>query len=277
MKKFTLVLLPLLFSAQTHRFIFEFKFKSDSLSKEFRTENMVLDINPDEFKFYPYAYAENDSLGKVRNYKNIMWDDQLPALKRNKNSYTNTSYILLNDFFSFQTEDKISWNLSNETKKSAQYTLQKATTNFGGRKWTAWFSKEVNLSEGPYKFRGLPGLIFEIQDDQQNFIFSLVKSQKFKNTYDTSEFLESFGGKKPIPINEKVLLKKRMELFNDPLRDFKEDFKKSNGAGKFSVLGIEVKSIEQFKELTEGFQEMIRKENNPIEIDKAVKYPTKKR
>lgn len=277
MKKFTLVLLPLLFSAQTHRFIFEFKFKSDSLSKEFRTENMVLDINPDEFKFYPYAYAENDSLGKVRNYKNIMWDDQLPALKRNKNSYTNTSYILLNDFFSFQTEDKISWNLSNETKKSAQYTLQKATTNFGGRKWTAWFSKEVNLSEGPYKFRGLPGLIFEIQDDQQNFIFSLVKSQKFKNTYDTSEFLESFGGKKPIPINEKVLLKKRMELFNDPLRDFKEDFKKSNGAGKFSVLGIEVKSIEQFKELTERFQEMMRKENNPIEIDKAVKYPTKKR
>ena len=277
MKKFTLVLLPLLFSAQTHRFIFEFKFKSDSLSKEFRTENMVLDINPDEFKFYPYAYAENDSLGKVRNYKNIMWDDQLPALKRNKNSYTNTSYILLNDFFSFQTEDKISWNLSNETKKSAQYTLQKATTNFGGRKWTAWFSKEVNLSEGPYKFRGLPGLIFEIQDDQQNFIFSLVKSQKFKNTYDTSEFLESFGGKKPIPINEKILLKKRMELFNDPLRDFKEDFKKSNGAGKFSVLGIEVKSIEQFKELTERFQEMIRKENNPIEIDKAVKYPTKKR
>ncbi|MBE2273848.1 MAG: GLPGLI family protein [Flavobacteriales bacterium] len=277
MKKFTLVLLPLLFSAQTHRFIFEFKFKSDSLSKEFRTENMVLDINPDEFKFYPYAYAENDSLGKVRNYKNIMWDDQLPALKRNKNSYTNTSYILLNDFFSFQTEDKISWNLSNETKKSAQYTLQKATTNFGGRKWTAWFSKEVNLSEGPYKFRGLPGLIFEIQDDQQNFIFSLVKSQKFKNTYDTSEFLESFGGKKPIPINEKVLLKKRMELFKDPLRDFKEDFKNSNGAGKFSVLGIEVKSIEQFKELTERFQEMMRKENNPIEIDKALKYPTKKR
>ena len=277
MKKFTLVLLPLLFSAQTHRFIFEFKFKSDSLSKEFRTENMVLDINPDEFKFYPYAYAENDSLGKVRNYKNIMWDDQLPALKRNKNSYTNTSYILLNDFFSFQTEDKISWNLSNETKKSAQYTLQKATTNFGGRKWTAWFSKEVNLSEGPYKFRGLPGLIFEIQDDQQNFIFSLVKSQKFKNTYDTSEFLESFGGKKPIPINEKILLNKRMELFNDPLRDFKEDFKNSNGAGKFSVLGIEVKSIEQFKKLTERFQEMMRKENNPIEIDKAVKYPTKKR
>ncbi|HOB23977.1 MAG TPA: GLPGLI family protein [Kaistella sp.] len=277
MKKFILILFPLLFSAQTHRFIFEFKFKSDSLSKEFRTENMVLDINPDEFKFYPYAYAENDSLGKVRNYKNIMWDDQLPALKRNKNSYTNTSYILLNDFFSFQTEDKISWNLSNETKKSAQYTLQKATTNFGGRKWTAWFSKEVNLSEGPYKFRGLPGLIFEIQDDQQNFIFSLVKSQKFKNTYDTSEFLESFGGKKPIPINEKILLKKRMELFNDPLRDFKEDFKKSNGAGKFSVLGIEVKSIEQFKELTERFQEMMRKENNPIEIDKAVKYPTKKR
>lgn len=277
MKKLILLFLPLLFNAQTHRFIYEYKFKNDSLAKEFRNENMVLDINPDEVKFYPYSYAENDSLGKVRNYKNIIWDDQLSALKRKKNSNSNTSFILLNDFFTIQTDDFITWKLSNETKKSGEYNLQKATANFGGRNWIAWFSKEVNISEGPYKFCGLPGLIFEIQDDQQNFIFSLVKSQKFKNTYDTSEFLESFGGKKPIPINEKILLKKRMELFNDPLRDFKEDFKNSNGAGKFSVLGIEVKSIEQFKELTERFQEMMRKENNPIEIDKAVKYPTKKR
>ena len=275
MKNLIFLLLPFLFSAQTHRFIYEFKYKSDSLSKEYRTENMILDINPDEVKFYPYAYAENDSLNKVRNYKNTMWDDQLPALKRNKNSNINTSFILMNDFFSYKTEDKINWKLSNETKKSGEYNLQKATTNFGGRNWTAWFAKEVILNEGPYKFRGLPGLIFEIEDDKKNFKFSLAKSQKFKNTYDTSEFLESFSGKKPIAINEKILLKKRMELFNDPLQDFKEQYKNSNGAGKFSVLGTEIKSIDQFKELTERYQEMMRKENNPIELNKALKYPVK--
>ena len=233
---------------------------------------MVLDINPDEFKFYPYAYAENDSLGKVHNQKNIMWDDQLPALKRNKNSYTNTSYILLNDFFSFQTEDKISWNLSNETKKSAQYTLQKATTNFGGRKWTAWFSKEINLSEGPYKFRGLPGLIFEISDDKRNFSFSLINSWKLPKTYDTSDFIENFAGQKAIPTTEKIIKKMELEFFNDPLRDMRENFN-PNAEGEYRVYGVKITSKEQFKELTKMAQERMKKEYNPIEIDKAVKYP----
>ncbi|MBH2024577.1 MAG: GLPGLI family protein, partial [Flavobacteriales bacterium] len=173
------LLISVALSAQTHRFIYEYKFKSDSLAKDFRKENMVLDVNPDEVKFYPYVYAENDSLNKVRDFKNIMWDDAVPALKRKSGSNTNISYFLLTDFFSLKTEDKILWTLTNETKKSGDYLLQKATAGFGGRKWIAWFSKDVAVDEGPYKFRGLPGLIFEINDDRNNFIFNLIKSQKF--------------------------------------------------------------------------------------------------
>lgn len=271
------LLISVALSAQTHRFIYEYKFKSDSLAKDFRKENMVLDVNPDEVKFYPYVYAENDSLNKVRDFKNIMWDDAVPALKRKSGSNTNISYFLLTDFFSLKTEDKILWTLTNETKKSGDYLLQKATAGFGGRKWIAWFSKDVAVAEGPYKFRGLPGLIFEINDDRNNFIFNLIKSQKFNNTYDTSEFLEKFAGKKPIEISENFLNKKKLEMFNDPLRDFKEQFKNSSGSGTFMVMGTQVKSAEQFKELSENFQEMLRKENNPIEIDKALKYPLKKK
>ena len=276
MKYLILLLFPFLMSAQTHRFIYEYQFKSDSLAKEFTKENMILDINPDEVKFYPYFFAENDSLNKLKNNNNSSWDDVLPVLKRNRNSNKNTSYVLLNDLFSIQTEDPINWKLSTDTKKVGNYNLQKATTTFGGRNWVAWFNTDIVLNEGPYKFRGLPGLIFEIADVQNSFNFNLVKSYQLKSTYDTSEFLESFAGQKAIPITEKILLKKQLELFNDPLQDFKEDFKNSKGEGTFMVMNIKIKSLDQFKELTTMTQKRMRNQNNPIERDKAIQYPKSK-
>lgn len=275
MKYLLLLLFPFFISAQTHRFIYEYQFKSDSLTKALTKENMILDINPDEIKFYPYFFAENDSINKLKNNNNSSWDDLLPVITRSRNTNKNTSYVLLNDLFSVQTVDPINWKLSTETKKVGNYSLQKATTTFGGRNWTAWFNTEINLNEGPYKFRGLPGLIFEISDDRNNFSFSLVKSYQLKSTYDTSEFLESFAGQKSVPITEKMLLKKQLELFNDPLQDFKEMFKNSKGEGSFSVMGVKIKSLDQFKELTTMTQERMRKENNPIELDKVIHYPKK--
>lgn len=275
MKYLLLLLFPFFISAQTHRFIYEYQFESDSLTKELTKENMILDINPDEIKFYPYFFAENDSINKLKNNNNSSWDDLLPVITRSRNTNKNTSYVLLNDLFSVQTVDPINWKLSTETKKVGNYSLQKATTTFGGRNWTAWFNTEINLNEGPYKFRGLPGLIFEISDDRNNFSFSLVKSYQLKSTYDTSDFLESFAGQKAIPITEKMLVKKQLELFNDPLQDFKEMFKNSKGEGSFSVMGVKIKSLDQFKELTTMTQERMRKENNPIELDKAIHYPKK--
>jgi len=273
MKIVLLLLFPFLFSAQTHRFIYEYQFKSDSLSKDFRKENMILDINPDDAKFYLYDYAENDSLNKVRNFSNVIWDDGIPALKRSRNSFKNTSYYLTNAFFMVETIDEMKWKLFSETKKVGNYNLQKATTNFGGRNWTAWFNTGIILNEGPYKFRGLPGLIFEISDDKNNFSFKLIKSYQLKSTFNTNDFLEKFDGQKALLITEKILAKQQVDMFNNPLKDFKEAFKNSNGEGKFRVMGTEVKSLDQFQELTIQTQDRMRRENNPLELDKALKYP----
>lgn len=84
-KLFLFLLFSILGNAQTHRFIYEFKFKEDSTTQNFRKENMVLDVNPTDVKFYSYGYVENDSINKVRNFKNVMWDDALPAITRKIN------------------------------------------------------------------------------------------------------------------------------------------------------------------------------------------------
>ncbi|WP_435522983.1 hypothetical protein [Chryseobacterium indoltheticum] len=84
MKKLILLLFPFILSAQTHRFIYQFHYKLDSTAKEFAKENMILDINPDDVKFYPYSYAETDSLNIIRGQKRSRWDDHLPALVRKR-------------------------------------------------------------------------------------------------------------------------------------------------------------------------------------------------
>ncbi|MEG0761099.1 GLPGLI family protein [Chryseobacterium sp.] len=275
MKKLILLLFPLLFSAQTHRFIYQFHYKLDSTATELAAENMILDINPDDVKFYPYSYAETDSLNIIRGQRRSRWDDHLPAVIRKKDSFENTSLILLNDLFSLKSKDKMNWKLLNDTKVDGQYKLQKATTTFGGRNWIAWFSKDVNLSEGPYKFRGLPGLIFEIEDDKKNFIFKLSKSMKLPKTYE-AKFLDSFIGKKPIPVSEKIIAKKQLELYNNPLQDIAESFKSNtNSENTYYVMGVQIKSVDQIKGMSDESRKTMLKENNPIEIDKAIKYTVK--
>lgn len=273
MKKLILILFPLCLSAQTHRFVYQFQYKSDSLANSFAKDNMILDINPDDVRFYPYYYAETDSLNMIRGQNVNVWDDHLPAIVRKKNSFENRSLIMLNDFFSLQSTDKMIWKLHNDTKTEGPYTLQKATTTFGGRDWTAWFCKEVSLGEGPYKFRGLPGLIFEVADDKNNFIFKLIKSMKFQKTY-SAKFLESFSGRKPIPVNEKIIALKQLELYNDPLHDIVESFKSNTDPeSTFYVSGVQIKSLDQLKGMSDIRRKTMLRENNPIEIDKAVTYP----
>jgi GLPGLI family protein len=277
MKYLLLLLFPFLSSAQTHRFIYEYQFKTDSLAKDFTKENMVLDINPDEVKFYPYFQIKNDSLNKITENRNIMWDDQLPSLKRKINSNRTTNYYFLDNYFSVESEDKINWSLSNETKKEGEYLLQKATTNFGGRKWIAWFTQEITINEGPYKFRGLPGIIFQVEDDNKSFTFHLIKSQKLNTTSNTIDFLETFAGQKPLPISQKILDKKILENFEDPLRDMRESFKNNtNKENTFWVMGSKVQSLDQFKQLSDETKNRMRRENNPIELDKAIHYPKQK-
>ena len=270
-----IIMVSMTLTAQTHRFIYEYHYKVDSTDAEMRKVSMVLDVNPSDVKFYNYDFVVTDSTNKTKGQNNIIWDDT-PALIRKKNSNINSNYINVQNMFIVDTEDHVDWKLFDETKNFGGYQLQKATTGFGGRKWTAWFTKDIALSEGPYKFKGLPGMIFEISDDKGNFKFTLVKSYKLAKTYDTTSIIENFAGQKAVKIPETKLKKIMLDNFNDPLHQFKERIKNNTDpTARFMVMGIEVKSPEQMKELSEMTQDHLRKSNNPLELNKAVRYPEK--
>lgn len=68
------------------------------------------------------------------------------------------------------------WKLIDETKVINTINCKKAEVTFKGRNWVAWYSPEIPLPYGPYKFSGLPGLIIKITDDKGDYSFELVKS-----------------------------------------------------------------------------------------------------
>ena len=70
------------------------------------------------------------------------------------------------------------WNILNEMKQIAGYKCQKATCRFRGRDYIAWFTRDIPINEGPYKFSGLPGLIVKIYDTKEHYDFELYMVRK---------------------------------------------------------------------------------------------------
>lgn len=97
--------------------------------------------------------------------------------------------------YRLQSKDRFNWEITKEEKNEKGYQLQKAVTNFGGRKWTAWFTQNIPIPEGPYKFSGLPGLIVEIYDSQNHYHYELTKVTKLSKASDTTGILERQRGK----------------------------------------------------------------------------------
>lgn len=76
---------------------------------------------------------------------------------------------------------KIDWEITEETAEYMGYQVQKAKTNFAGRAYEAWFTLEIPISDGPYVFYGLPGLIVEIYDVEKHYHFKMKSIDKLEN------------------------------------------------------------------------------------------------
>lgn len=56
------------------------------------------------------------------------------------------------------------WEIvSDSTATVLGYECRKAESDYHGRKWVAWFAADIPLSFGPWKLRGLPGLILKAE------------------------------------------------------------------------------------------------------------------
>jgi len=197
-----------------------FSKKKEGAKKPYRQDTMALDIGATTSRFYDPARLGRDSIvaERINNMQNMSTDiKKITILKDNNaidlsnkqgtvssNANEGESYQIYKDKLSnqvtvidysvlardiFMYEDQIGilpWKISNETQTILSYSCQKATLNFRGRDYTAWFTSEIPVNDGPWKFMGLPGLIIKVEDSQQLFSFTLVGIQQVKSNIPLS-------------------------------------------------------------------------------------------
>lgn len=84
--------------------------------------------------------------------------------------------------------DEIKWNIQEGIEDYNGLKTQKAIGSLNGRTWTVWFSTDIALIEGPYKFKNVPGFVVKAVDDKADYLFEFVKSEKVQIPLNHAEF-----------------------------------------------------------------------------------------
>ncbi|WP_415324986.1 GLPGLI family protein [Chryseobacterium sp. MMS23-Vi53] len=195
----------IMFYGQTTRYIYETSVNPDSINLvTMKTERTFLDIKASRSLFISENKLIRDSL-----FANFKPEEKENRKKEDKNfsksgkikrpEGTFFEYFISKNIpeqkvyyydrvgakqIYYQEDRPIKWEITNDVQKQNGYQSQKATANFGGRIWTAWFTKDINISDGPYKFSGLPGLIVKLEDDKGDYKFDLVKKIIVQNAFE---------------------------------------------------------------------------------------------
>ncbi|MDQ1162293.1 GLPGLI family protein [Chryseobacterium sp. SORGH_AS 447] len=186
MYKLLFLLLMSMVSAQSYRFVYEYKMKPDLAKKDsVITDYMNLDTDGKKSYFYNSAKHERDSVYAVTgNLKDLMeaksYDQNLSYIvekdyaKKKINFYDNFKAVNI----LIPENESPKWKIEKEFAKINSMNCQKATANYKGRTWEAWFSKDYPVSDGPYKFNGLPGLVIRLNDSGDDHVFNLIQIKK---------------------------------------------------------------------------------------------------
>ncbi|MCY1661028.1 GLPGLI family protein [Chryseobacterium sp. SL1] len=110
----------------------------------------------------------------IKQYRNILIDNI------GKNDTYFTYQIKKTNYLVSDNPPEIKWNLKyKETKKIGKYVCKKATATFRGTNIEAYYTPEIPVSIGPYKFKGLPGLILEVTTVGINYRYWVVKNIQY--------------------------------------------------------------------------------------------------
>ncbi|MCT2564129.1 GLPGLI family protein [Chryseobacterium herbae] len=272
----------LLFQAQSQRFTYEYKYRIDSTAKDkTETELMILDMTPKGSKFYSKDYFESDSLMTAaiqKQAKSGNTDFNFSGFKfRGKVRYSvekaypaysvNFFTTLGSDEYLVQDGRTQNWKILPEKEKVENFITQKATCIFAGRKWTAWFTTDLPIQDGPYKFHGLPGLIVKIEDENLTHTFELKGIKKLPDTYDWKSKKDKERYNPLITLNETKYKKAFNDFRADPMKSERQMMAQGVIIEERDDSGKLVDPEKSRREQEKKMKDRIKKENNPIELD----------
>ena len=72
---------------------------------------------------------------------------------------------------------KIDWEITEETQTLNNLICRQAIGKLYGKEWKVWYTEEIPSPAGPWKLRGLPGLIVKAEDAEGIHCFSLYETK----------------------------------------------------------------------------------------------------
>lgn len=282
MKKFILVFFLISISspifAQNHRFVYEYSFKIDSLHKENVTkEIMNLDVSKDGSVFYSNEKKNYDSIMNSEFKKNEAIHSthvDLSKVKNNskvgfsvKKKYPNFETVLhtsINgDKYAIISTEKIIWKILPEIEELYGYKIQKATTEYLGRNWIAWFTNEIQIQDGPYKFSGLPGLILKISDEKNDHVFNFIGSK-----INNGRLISIDDEEKEVIVSSMKFNQLWKEYLKDPAKKIKQLFSNNDGTTikVTDANGRELSQSEIIRNKEQRVKDNLKKTNNFLEL-----------
>lgn len=291
MKYLSLLLVTLMTwaNAQNQRFTYQYHFAGDADQLDnFYTEMMALDVTEDGSEFYSVDKIKSDSLRRVEREKQrrsgqftMMGEDNRSKIDyKVSKSYPDydiklTTY-LGRDTYIVKDDRTINWKMASETKKIGEWECQKATADFAGRKWEAWFTMEIPIPDGPYKFRGLPGLIVSVSSADKTHQYQLI-SVRTLNLLDQLSGNETSNRPRfrsqPMEVTSKQFVKQRKKFYADPTAELRQRFSSRKSGNRPPRPRITNQNGQQMtdKDILKMIEERIEKEkqenSNPVELD----------
>ncbi|MDX1902611.1 MAG: GLPGLI family protein, partial [Thermonemataceae bacterium] len=126
---------------------------------------------------------------------------------------------------------QMKWKITKNTKNILGKKCSEAKLSFRGRNYTAYYSQDFGVSEGPWKFFGLPGLILEVKSDDGEYTWIAIEikknpKEKLKNISYTNAKYTS-----------------RQEFIKDYISNFNKMIAKQKATGRNGFLKIQNEEI----------------------------------
>ena len=86
-------------------------------------------------------------------------------------------FIFPHEFEGHEETPDIAWTLTDDTLTVSGYLCQQAMATFRGLEWHVWYTEEIPSSAGPWRLRGLPGLIVKAESEVHTFYLAGLRQE----------------------------------------------------------------------------------------------------
>ena len=208
--------------------------------------------------------TQNDKNGEKINFKNLPKDMLGIFIKKNikSESLFCYSFEFISNQFKYKESPNFRWEITNKSKNILGKYVILAKTSYAGREYEAYFSPEIAIQDGPYKFFGLPGLILEIYDTKFDHHFLAIGISTTSNI-DVNHILEN---EKFLEVSKPKYVKMKKDFEQAPLNEMKAMMSQSNITERRDANGNMVNIPDLIKNMeTKMIKEFERK--NVIELN----------